>query len=146
MFVIANAIFLEDDYIMNRKPKGMIVLEEVMGEPSNSPVVNRNTEQENVMTLPNSTPIPRRSGRIIREPNRFMFLGEPFEAVSENLESNHNRYKEAMANSDSSHWVKAMKTEMESIDSNKVWDFVEPPANIKQIGRASCRERVFRAV
>ena len=39
------------------------------------------------MTLPNSAPVPHRSGRIIREPNRFMFLGEAFEAVFENLES-----------------------------------------------------------
>ena len=46
MFVSANAIFLEDDYIMNRKPKGMIVLEEVIGEPLDSPTVNSNTEQE----------------------------------------------------------------------------------------------------
>ena len=44
VFVSANAIFLEDDYIMNRKPKGRIVLEEVIGEPSESPVVNRNME------------------------------------------------------------------------------------------------------
>ena len=44
VFVSANAIFLEDDYIMNRKPKGRIVLEEVMGEPSDFPTVNSNTE------------------------------------------------------------------------------------------------------
>ena len=73
MFVSTNAIFLEDDYIMNHKPKGMIVLEEVMGEPSNSPAVNSNTEQENALTLPSSAPVPRRSGRIIRKPDRFMF-------------------------------------------------------------------------
>ena len=44
VFVSKNAIFLEDDYVMNRKPNGRIVLEEVMGEPSNSPIVNSNTE------------------------------------------------------------------------------------------------------
>ena len=71
---------------MNRKPKGMIVLEEVMGEPSDSPTVNSNTEQGNAITLPSCAPVPRRSGRIIKEPGIFMFLGEAFEAVSENLE------------------------------------------------------------
>ena len=35
VFVSTNAIFLEDDYIMNRKPRGRIVLEEISGEPSN---------------------------------------------------------------------------------------------------------------
>ena len=49
-----------------------------------------------------------------------MFLGEAFQAVSENLESDPTSYEEAMADSDSSHWVKAMKIEMESIDSNQV--------------------------
>ena len=44
VFVSANAIFLEDDYFINHKPKGRIVLEEVMGEPSNSPIVHNNTE------------------------------------------------------------------------------------------------------
>ena len=75
VFVSTIAIFLEDDFIMNYKSKGRIVLEEVMGEPSNSPAVNSNTEQENAITLPSSAPVPRRSGRIIREPDRFMFLG-----------------------------------------------------------------------
>ena len=46
-----------------------------------------------------------------------MFLGEAFEVVSKNLESDPTSYEEAMADSDSSHWVKAMNTEMESMDS-----------------------------
>ena len=66
VFVSANAIFLEDDYIMNRKPKGRIVLEEVMGEPSDSLAINSNTEQGNEMTLPSSAPVPHHSGRIVR--------------------------------------------------------------------------------
>ena len=51
-----------------------------------------------------------------------MFLGEAFEAVFENSESDLTSYEEAMADSDSSNWVKAMKIEMESMDSNQVWD------------------------
>ena len=39
-----------------------------------------------------------------------------------------------MANVDSAHWVKAMKAELESMDSNKVQDLVEAPTNIKPIG------------
>ena len=63
-----------------------------------------------------------------------MFLGEAFEVVSKNLESDPTSYEEAMADSDSSHWAKAMKIEMEFMDSNQVWELVEPPANIKPIG------------
>ena len=119
---------------MSQKPKGRIVLEEVIGEPSNSPTVNSNIEQENTVTLLSSAPVPRRSERIFRESDRFMFLGKDFEAVSKNLESDPTSYEEAMADNDSSHWVKAMKTEMESMDSNQVWELVEPSANIKPIG------------
>ena len=63
-----------------------------------------------------------------------MFLGKAFEAVSENLEFDPTSYEETMAGSDFNYWVKAMKAEMESMDSNKVWKLVEPPANIKPNG------------
>ena len=63
-----------------------------------------------------------------------MFLGEAFQAVSIEFESDPAIYEEAMANVDSAHWVKAMKAELESMDSNQVWDLVEAPANIKHIG------------
>ena len=39
-----------------------------------------------------------------------------------------------MTNVDSARWVKAIKAEMESMDSNQVWDLIEAPANIKPIG------------
>ena len=42
MFVSTNAILLEDDYIMNYKPKGRINLREIEGEPSASPAVEDN--------------------------------------------------------------------------------------------------------
>ena len=38
-----------------------------------------------------------------------------------------------MIDIDSAHWVKAMKAELESMDSNQVWDLVKAPANIKHI-------------
>ena len=62
-----------------------------------------------------------------------MFLGEAFEAVSIESKSDPATNDEAMANVDSAHWVKAMKAELESMDSNQVWDLIEVPANIKPI-------------
>ena len=63
-----------------------------------------------------------------------MFFGEAFQAISIESESNPATYEEAIANVDSSHWVRAIKVELESMDSNQVWDLVEVPANIKPIG------------
>ena len=42
VFVSANAIFLEDNYIMNHKPKGRIDLRETGREPSDPPAVENN--------------------------------------------------------------------------------------------------------
>ena len=63
-----------------------------------------------------------------------MFLGKDFQAVSIEPESDPATYEETMVDVDSVHWVKAMKVELESMDSNQVWDLVEVPANIKPIG------------
>ena len=41
-FVSTNAIFLEDDYIMNHKPRGRIDLRETGGEPSYPHAVENN--------------------------------------------------------------------------------------------------------
>ena len=42
VFVSTNAIFLEDDYIMNHKLKGRIDLRETEGEPSDPSAVEDN--------------------------------------------------------------------------------------------------------
>ena len=61
VFVSTNAIFLEDDYIMNHKPKGRIDLREIRGELSDLPAVENNVRQENATSSPISAPVPRRS-------------------------------------------------------------------------------------
>ena len=112
----------------------MIDLREIEGEPLDPPVAENNVRQKNITSLPIFEPVPCRSGRIVRQPDRYMFLGKVFEAISIESESDPATYKEAMADVDSAHWVKAMKSEMESMDSNQVWDLVEVPTNIKPIG------------
>ena len=42
MSVSTNAIFLEDNYIMNHKSKGRIDLREIRREPLNPPIVENN--------------------------------------------------------------------------------------------------------
>ena len=54
--------------------------------------------------------------------------------VSIEPESDPTTYEEVMADVDLAHWVKAIKSEMESLDSNQVWDLLEALANNKPIG------------
>ena len=71
---------------------------------------------------------PRRSGRAIEPPEWFhneIFILEDDEPV---------HYKEAMAGPSSREWHKAMKSEMESMYENQVWNLVEPPEGVKPIG------------
>ena len=79
-----------------------------------------------------STQVPRRSGRIVQPPIRFIGLGETYEAISEEAESDPYTHKEAMNDIDAHHWVKAMK--LDSMYSNQVWDLVKAPNGIKLVG------------
>ena len=59
---------------------------------------------------------PRRSGRVVRQPEYFIGLGE----VPEDPETDPCNYNEAIQDKDATLWQKAMKTEMESMYSNQV--------------------------
>ena len=94
--ISTNAIFLEDDYIMNQKPKRKIDLREIGREPSDSLAVKNNVRQENATSSPISALVPHHSERIVSQPDRCMFLGEAFQAVSIESETDRATYEEAM--------------------------------------------------
>ena len=62
----------------------------------------------------------RRSGRIVWPPIRFIGLGETYEAIPKEAESDPYTYEEAMNDIDAYHWIKAMKSELDSMYSNQV--------------------------
>ena len=64
--------------------------------------------------------MPRRSGRIVRPPIRFIGLGETYEAILKEAESDPYTYEEAVNDIDAYHWIKAMKSELDSMYSNQV--------------------------
>jgi vacuolar-type H+-ATPase catalytic subunit A/Vma1 len=43
-------------------------------------------------------------------------------------------FKDAMASDNSSKWLEAMKDELKSMSTNDVWDLVEIPDGVKQVG------------
>ena len=67
----------------------------------------------------------RRSERIVRPPTRFIGLGETYEAISKDVETDPYTYEEAMNDIDAHHWVKAMKSKLDSMYSNQIWDLVK---------------------
>ena len=61
-------------------------------------------------------------------------MEETYEAISKEAEIHLYTYEEAMNDMDAHHWVKAMKSELDSMYSNQVWDLVKAPNGIKPIG------------
>ncbi|KAL0284482.1 UNVERIFIED_CONTAM: Retrovirus-related Pol polyprotein from transposon RE2 [Sesamum radiatum] len=70
-----------------------------------------------------------RSTRVSQQPERYGFLG-----LIGQLDNDPKTYGEAMSDIDSKKWIEAMKSEMDSMSSNKVWTLVDPPKGVKPVG------------
>ena len=81
-----------------------------------------------------NTQMPRRSGRFVKPPIRFIGLGETYEAISKKVETDPYTYEETMNGIDTHHWVKTMQSELDSMYCNQVWDLVKVPNGIKPVG------------
>ena len=83
VIVSMNARFLEKDYILNHKPISKIVLEELKGKvPTSVPTVQEDIPQVTASRVTEDTQVmPRHSGRVVRQPRKFIFLGESFDLV-----------------------------------------------------------------
>ena len=121
---------------MNHKPMSKVVLEELAGEVRTSvPMVQEDIPQVTAPRVTENTLVaPRRSGRVVRQPDRFMFLGESSDLIPGEHEPDPWTYDEALQDKDAVSWQRAMNSEIESMDSNQVWELVEPPNGVKAIG------------
>ena len=75
-----------------------------------------------------------RSGRSTRPPVRFTLLGETFETILRGPKFDPYTYEQSIKDIDAYRWIKAMKSELDSMYSNQVWDLVEEPNGIKPVG------------
>ena len=116
MLVSTNAVFLEEDYIIDHKFLKKVILEEIQEKSIPNPKI---IELEENPPIPNLVvaPMPRRSRRIVSQPDRFSFLGESYEAIPKELEQDPCNYDEVINDIDSGRW-QAMKAEMVSMYSN----------------------------
>ena len=63
-------------------------------------------------------------------------MRETYEAIPKEAESDPYTYEKAMNDIDAHHWVKTMKSELDFMYSNQVWDLVKVPNSIKLV---SCK-------
>ena len=93
--------------MMNNKPKSKTILEDLRGEDSESSVLLMEVDKSLVASTQRQGE-PRRIGRVVHQPERFISLGE----VPEDHEIDPCNYNEAIQDMDATLWQKAMKTKM----------------------------------
>jgi hypothetical protein len=135
VFVARNGFFLEREFISKGNSGRTIDLKEVE-DPQSSNVTNMDTQLDQPEEVaPEVIPQEqRRSDRTRQPPMRYGFL------VSENndvivVDKNEpTSYQEAINGPDSEKWLEAMKSEIQSMYDNQVWNLIEPSDGLKTIG------------
>ena len=78
--------------------------------------------------------VSHRSGRVIRQPLQYTLLGESFDKIPDERDTDPCNYDEALKDKDADLLQKVLKSKVQSMYSNQVWDLMEPPEGIKPIG------------
>jgi len=131
VIVSTNATFLEEDHIRDHKPRSKLVLEEISKDATDrsQKIADQTGQSTRVVNRPSTSSLsrpsqelrePRRSGRVVRQPDRYLGLAEievtiPYDGLEDPL-----TYKQAMNDVDRDLWIKAMALELESMYFNLV--------------------------
>ena len=82
VFVSINATFLEEDYMREFKPRSKMLLEELLTGSTSAPssikvdkYIAPSTSDSQILPNRNDLP-PRRSGRVVQQPDRYLGIGE----------------------------------------------------------------------
>ncbi|GJY19713.1 putative RNA-directed DNA polymerase [Tanacetum coccineum] len=140
VFVARRGVFLEREMISKEDSRSKIDLEEIQESADEELIVNTDTQQE-VATLvkPNdiSLPIRRRSGRVSQPPQFYYGFHIKEDKFSDSTLSKLDdpvNYKEAMASLEAAKWKEAIKSEIQSMYDNQVWNLVETTLGLNTVG------------
>ncbi|KAL0403952.1 UNVERIFIED_CONTAM: Retrovirus-related Pol polyprotein from transposon TNT 1-94 [Sesamum radiatum] len=124
VFVSRNAVFLKKSFPADTQR------EELLHKESSEATPQTDTVTLFAPIVPtNDILVLRRSTRVSQQPERYGFLG-----LTGQLDNDPKTYEEAMSDIDSEKWIEAMKSEMDSMSSNKVWTLVDLPKGVKPVG------------
>ena len=140
IIVARNAFFLEREFLSRRKSGRKIDLDEIedpqVVSTSDIPqgVVDREPDESQGVVIANEEQTLRRSGRVSRQPDRYvgylittcgdLWLLESCEPTT---------YDGAITGNDSEKWLGAMRSEMDSMYENQVWDLVDLPEGSRTV-------------
>ncbi|KAG8492837.1 hypothetical protein CXB51_010063 [Gossypium anomalum] len=93
-----------------------------------------NPIENKVFVARTETQPPRRSLRECHAPERYGFLITTHGDILLIDQDGLRTYQEVLASLESEKWLKAMRSEMDSMYENQVWTLVDPPEGVKPIG------------
>jgi hypothetical protein len=133
VFVAWNGVFLEKEFLKREKSKQKVYLEEVQEKPvSHDPKSDANVvEQVETSVARETPPQPRRSARLREARREVLLLGNGEVLLLDNDEP--ATYAEAVMDLDSEKWQVAMRSEIDSMGENQVWNLVDPPDGVRPI-------------
>ena len=134
VFVARRGTLLEEDFISQRDSGSRIDLEEVRDPEINVEPIDIDPNPSIVEDVESSAQgAPRRSSRTRLEPVRYGFIVTD-EGNVELIDDEPTSYKDAMLSEDSDKWHDAMKSEIQSMYDNQVWNLIDPPPSVKPVG------------
>lgn len=139
VFVSRHAVFLEKEFLLQENSGSVVELDEVQDTPIDieeipGQIPQPTTHSDEPSVEPFVTPHPRRSGRTRNIPERYGFLISESNDVSLIDDEEPIDYEDVLKSSERDKWLDAMKSEMDSMYENQVWNLVDPPEGIKPIG------------
>ena len=106
VLVSTNATFLEEDYMREFKPRSKLLLDELLVGSTNTPSTTVVDDKiapsafESQMQIYRNDLLPKRSGRVVRQPDRYLGIGEAHVVTSNDGIDDPLTYRSAMDDSD----------------------------------------------
>ncbi|GJZ98742.1 putative RNA-directed DNA polymerase [Tanacetum coccineum] len=140
VFVARRGVFLEREMISKEDSGSKIDLEEIQESADEEPIVNTDTQQEVVTPVePDdiSLPIRRTSSRVSKPPQFYYGFHIEEDKITDSTLSELDKpanYKEVMATPKADKWKEAMKSKIQSMYDNQVWNLVDTTPGLKTVG------------
>ena len=136
VFLSRSATFLKKEFFIKESSGSKIELEKVQDQQmeADEPIEPTTAElADSVVDLPLEQAL-RRSTRVITEPERYGFLIDDDQNITLLENDKPESYDEVLKCSERDLWLKAMKSEMDSMSKNKVWTLSDAPERVKHNG------------
>ena len=137
LFVLKHVVFLEKEFLLGEDSGSKVEISEVQDALIDASHLNKPEaviHNDEFIADSSKTQVCHRTSRIRSVPERYGFLISEQKDVLFVENDEPSTYEESLNSSESDQWLKAMKSEMDSMYTNQVWTLVDQPEGLKPIG------------